>query len=87
MQIMWDGNVSLFVPGLFDSFIKVIRPQEKFTITVLKTGKIDSDIIRTIPKQIMVAKASQIRGFPIDSSINVFNYNANNLTIMYDLIK
>lgn len=87
MQIIWDGNVSAFVPGLFDSFIKLIRPNEKFTITVLKKGTIDSDLINSIPKHIMVTKAGNIRGFPVDSSIEMFNYKANSLTIMFDLLK
>jgi hypothetical protein len=89
MQIIWDGNVSVFVPGLFDTFFKLIRPGEKFTVTVLLEGKVEinSDLLTSTEKHIVVVKANSIRGFPIDESIEMFNYKGNNLAIMFDWIK
>jgi hypothetical protein len=86
MQLIWDGNVSEFVPGLFDSFLKIIKPKEQFTVSILKKGKISPDLLSSFEKHIVVVKAADIKGFHIDSNINMFNFKANNVIILADWI-
>ena len=87
MQMIWDGNVESFVPGLFDSFMKVIKPKEKFTVSILKKGKLNSDVINSLEKHIVIVKAGDIKGLQIDNSIDMFNYKANNVIILAESIK
>jgi hypothetical protein len=89
MQMIWDGNVDSFVPGLFDSFMKIIKPQEQFTVSILKKGEVtnNSDSISSLEKHIVIVNANNIKGLQIDSSIEKFNYNANNVIILADWIK
>ena len=87
MQMIWDGNVASFVPGLFDSFMKVVKPKAHFTVSVLKKGKISSDLISSLEKHIVIVKAGDIKGLQIDNSIDMFNFKANNVIILADWIK
>jgi hypothetical protein len=89
MQIIWDGNVSSFVPGLFDSFMKVIKPQEQFTVTILYTGKVDinTDSISSLEKHIVIVNAIDIKGLQIDFRIEMFNYKATSVIIFAEWLK
>jgi hypothetical protein len=89
MQMIWDGNVASFVPGLFDSFMKVIKPKEQFLVSILKKGIVakDSDMIKFIEKHIVIVEASEIKGLQIDSSIDMFNYSSKSVTILAEWLK
>jgi hypothetical protein len=89
MQIIWDGNVGSFVPGLFDGFMKVIKPNEQFIVSILKMGKFEtySDVIESIEKQIVIVKANEITGLQIDRSIEMFNYSSKSITIFDEWLK
>ena len=89
MQLIWDGNVASFIPGLFDSFMKVIKPKEQFIVSILKKGKVvtNSDVIKSIEKQIVIVNANDIRGLQIDQSIDMFNYKAKSVTILSEWLK
>lgn len=89
MQLIWDGNVASFVPGLFDSFMKVIKPKEQFIVSIVKKGKVvtNSGVIKSIEKQIIFVKTNEIRGLQIDSSIDMFNYSAKSVTILAEWLK
>lgn len=87
MQMIWDGNFTSFVPGLFDSFMKVIKPKQQFKVTILKKGKVNSDLISSIEKHIVIVKAKDIKGLQIDSSIDMFNYKGNNVILLTEWIK
>jgi len=79
MGIICDGNVACFTPGLFDSFMKVINPQEQFTVSIIKKGGVD---IKLIEKQIVIVHTNEIRGLQIDRSIEMFNYRARGVTFL-----
>ncbi len=87
IQMIWDGNFSSFVPGLFDSFMKVVKPKDQFTISILKKGKISSDEISSLEKHIVIVKAGDIKGLQIDNSIDMFNFKANNVIVLAEWIK
>ncbi|PRY99936.1 hypothetical protein BY457_1076 [Marinilabilia salmonicolor] len=87
MQMIWDGNVECFVPGLFDNFMKIIKPKDRFTVSILKTGKVNSELIRSIEKHIVIVKANDIKGLQIDDSINMFNYKGNNVILLTEWMK
>ncbi len=87
MQLIWDGNVANFVPGLFDSFMKIIKPKEQFTVSILKKGKISPDLISSLEKHIVIVKAADIKGLQIDNSIDMFNFKANSVIIFAEWIK
>ncbi|MFB6319633.1 hypothetical protein [Saccharicrinis sp. FJH54] len=87
IQIILDGNVSSFVPGLFDSFMKVVKPGDQFTVSILSKGKTSSDLISSLEKHIVIVKAGDIKGLQIDDSIDMFNFKANNVIILADWIK
>jgi hypothetical protein len=89
MQIIWDGNVSSFVPGLFDSFIKIIKPSEEFTVSILQKGEVENntDLINSLERHIVIVKAVDIKGLQVDSSIDMFNYKANSVIIFADWLK
>ncbi len=89
MQMIWDGNVASFVPNLFDSFMKVIKPKEQFIVSILKKGKVarDSDMIKSIEKHIVTVEASEIKGLQIDNSIDIFNYSSECVTILAEWLK
>ena len=89
MQIIWDGNVGSFIPGLFDSFMKVIKPKEQFTVSILKKGKVDTnlDLIKSLEKQIVIVNAIDIRGLQIDQTIDMFNYKARSVIILAEWLK
>jgi len=89
MQIIWDGNVASFVPGLFDSFMKVIKPREQFIVSILKKGEVatNSDVINSIEKQIVIVNANEIRGLQIDSNLDMFNYRSKSVTILAEWLK
>ena len=89
MQIIWDGNVGSFVPGLFDGFMKVIKPKEQFIVSIIKKGKIakDSDIIKSLERQIVIVHANEIRGLQIDNNLDMFNYSSKSVTILAEWLK
>lgn len=87
MQLIWDGNVEIFVPGLFDSFMKVIRSNEIFTVSILKKGKVSPEMISSLEKHVVIVKAGDIKGLQIDNSIDIFNYKANSVIILAEWIK
>ncbi len=82
MQLIWDGNVGSFVPGLFDSFMKIVKPNGQFTISILYKGKINLDIISSFEKHVVIVKAIEIKGLQIDSNLDMFNYKANSVIIL-----
>ena len=83
IQLILDGNVGTFTPSLFDSFMKIIEPDEQFTVSIIKMGKlgIDSEFYDTIERQIVIVNAADIRGLQIDKSIELFNYHPNSVVI------
>ena len=89
IQLIWDGNVASFVPGLFDSFMKVIRPDERFNVTIINEGKVEqgSDEIRSLERHIVIVNANEIKGLQIDDSINLFNYAAKSVTVLAEWLK
>lgn len=87
MQMIWDGNFANFVPGLFDSFMKVVKPKDQFTISILKKGKISLDEISFLEKHIVIVKVGDIKGLQIDNSIDMFNFKRNNVIVLAEWIK
>ena len=89
IQIIWDGNVASFTPGLFDSFMKVIKPNEQFIVSILKKGEVvtNSDMIKSIEKHIVIVNANEIRGLQIDSNLDMFNYRAKSVSILDEWLK
>jgi len=89
MQILSDGNVESFVPGLFDSFFKVIKPNDQFTVTILFKGKIanNQDMFNLYGKRISIVSANEIKGLQVDSGIDLFNFKGKSLTILSEWIK
>lgn len=83
MEMIWDGNVASFTPGLFDSFMKVIKPKEQFIVSFIKKGK----AVTNYENRISIVNANEIRGLQIDSSIEMFNYKAKNVTILDEWLK
>ena len=87
MQIIWDGNIGRFVPGLFDCFVKFIKPNEQFVVSIIVKGDIDKESkkISLLEKQIQLVNTNKIRGlndtFPYSFR---FSYNANNITFFYE---
>ena len=83
MQIIWDGSVASFVPDLFEMFIKVIRPKEHFIVSMFKKGDVEkgSELVKTLENRIVVVGACEIKGFPIDSRIDMFNFFSKSITI------
>lgn len=87
MQLIWDGNVAEYTPGLFNSFLKIIKPKDLFTITFLKKGVINTDLINSLEKHIIFVNAIDIKGFQIDSSVEMFDYKANSVIVLTEWIK
>ena len=87
MQMIWDGNVGSFVPGLFDSFMKIIKAKEQFTVSILKKGKTNTDLTSSLENHIIIVKAGDIKGLQIDNSIDMFNFKANSVIILAEWIK
>lgn len=85
MGLIWDGNVASFIPALFDSFMKVIKPKEQFIVSFLKKG--EAGMVKSMEKQIVIVNANEIRGLQIDSSIDMFNYSAKSVTILDEWLK
>lgn len=80
MELIWDGSVASFTPGVFESFMKVIKPKEQFTVSIIKKGKVGA--IKSIEKQIVIVSATEIKGLQLDSSIEMFNYSAKSVTLL-----
>ena len=83
MELIRDGNVGSFTPGLFDSFMKVIKPKEQFIVSFIKKGK----VVTTYENRIIIVNANEIRGLQIDKSIEMFNYSAKSVTILAEWLK
>lgn len=83
MGLIWDGNVGSFTPGLFDSFMKVIKPKDQFIVSILKKGKVET----TYENRIIIVNANEIRGLQIDRSIEMFDYSAKSVTILAEWLK
>ena len=83
MGLIWDGNVGSFTPGLFDSFMKVIKPKEQFIVSFIKKGKVET----TYENRIIIVNANEIRGLQIDRSIEMFDYSAKSVTILAEWLK
>jgi hypothetical protein len=83
IQLILDGNVGSFTPSLFDSFMKIIGPEEHFTVSIIKKGKlgIDSEFYEAIERKIVIVNAADIRGLQIDKSIEMFNYQPKSVVI------
>jgi len=64
IQMIWDGNVESSTPNLFDTFMKIIKPKEKFLVSIIKKGDIisNSGFIKSIGDRIAIVKASEIEG-------------------------
>lgn len=84
MGLIWDGNVESFTPGLFDSFMKIIKAKEEFTVSFLSKGKINPDSVNSLEKHIMIVHANEIRGLSINKSTEMFNYRANSVIVFTD---
>lgn len=89
MHLIWDGNVESFIPGLFDSFMKIIKPKEQFIVSFIKKGEVaaNSDMIKSIEKRIVIVHANEIKGLQINSSVDMFNYSAKSVTILTEWLK
>jgi hypothetical protein len=89
MQMILDGNVASFVPGLFDSFMKVIKPKDQFIVSIVKKGEVkaNSDLIMSIEKKIVIVHASEIRGLQIDNNIDMFIYHPKSVSILAEWLK
>lgn len=83
MELIWDGNVGSLTPGLFDSFMKVIKPKEQFIVSFIKKGKVAT----TYESLIIIVNAKEIRGLQIDNSIEMFDYGAKCVTILDEWLK
>jgi len=87
MQIIWDGNVGSFVSGIFDCFVKFIKLNEQFTVSIIAKGDVHKELkkIYLLEKQIQFVDTNKIRGlndtFPYSFR---FSYNSNNITIFYE---
>lgn len=86
MEILLDGNIGRYVPELFTIF-KIIKPQEQFTISILKKGSVEPEMIDSIQKHIVVVKASDIKRFYQNEAMKKFNYQSNHIIIWEDWIK
>jgi hypothetical protein len=84
IQLIWDGNVESFIPDVFDMFFKVIRPNEQFVIAFLDKGNNEyiSDLMKALENKIVIINAQEIKGFPIDSRIDMFNHKGESITIL-----
>lgn len=89
MEMIWDGNVGSFVPGLFESFMKIIKPKDQFTVSFIKKGEVqaNSELIKSLEKRIVIVQANEIKGLEINNMINMFNYSAKNVTILFEWLK
>lgn len=86
MGLIWDGNVGSFVPGLFLTFMKIIKPKEQFVVSIIARGNVNdkSEKISLLEKQIQIVDADKIRGFTVDAMSEFFNYKANNINVLYE---
>jgi|GEM_PF-1670637 len=88
MQIIWDGNVGRFTPGLFEGFMKIIKPNERFVVSIIVKGREheDSDKINSLKRQIQFVDVRRVRGLEnsLFLAIRQFSYSANNITILYE---
>ena len=85
MQIIWDGNVASFTPGLFQTFLKIIRPEQQFTVTVLETENsiVDTIMLTHLEDHIFIANVNEIKGFPVDSILlEMFDHKSNSIIIL-----
>jgi hypothetical protein len=89
IQMIWDGNVGSYTPGLFETFMKIVKPGEKFIVSIIKKGKISTstNFINSIGKQVVFVNADEIRGLQIVSNIEKFNFSANSVTILAEWLK
>jgi hypothetical protein len=87
IQMIWDGNVASFTPGLFDAFMKFVKPKGQFTISILNKGKISQDMVSFFEKHIVIVKAGEIKGLQIDSSTDMFNFKTNSVIILAEWLK
>lgn len=89
MQLIWDGNVSSFIPGLFDSFFKILKPGDQFTVSYILIGLIQkrSAAINFAETHIVIVNARDINGLNLDKAIDKFNYKARNVTIFDKWLK
>ena len=89
MRLIWDGNVGYFVPGLFDTFMKIIKPKEQFIVSFTQKGEVaaNSDMIKSLEKHIVIVHANEIKGLQINSMIDMFNFSARNVTILAEWLK
>jgi hypothetical protein len=89
MQMILDGNVASFVPGLFNSFMKVIKPKEQFIVSIIRKGEVkaNTDLIMSIEKQIVIVNANEIRGLQIDNNMDMFIYHTKSVSILSEWLK
>ena len=86
MGLIWDGNVGSFTPGLFYTFMKIIKPKEQFVVSIIVKGDVcsQSEKISLLEKQIQIVESEKIRGFTVGHFTDFFNYKANNITVLYE---
>ena len=89
MGLILDGNVESFIPGLFDSFMKIIKPKDQITVSFIKKGKVPgkSELIKSLEKHIVIVHANEIKGLQINNMIDMFNFSAKSVTILYEWLE
>jgi len=87
MGLIWDGNVGFSTPELFISFIRIIKPNEQFVVSIVVKGDVNdkSEQISWLEKQIQIVDVKKIRGFTVNAMTDFFDYKANKITVHYEL--
>jgi len=69
--------------------MKIIKPKEQFIVSFIKKGEVvaNSGTIKSIEKHIIIVHANEIKGLQINSSIDMFNYSAKNVSILTEWLK
>ena len=88
MGLIWDGHISSFTPSLFESFFKIIRPNDRFIVSVTQKGKIENPKreIDSLTKYVYLVDYKYIRGMEIDQITKLFSYKGENITILKELL-
>lgn len=80
-QLIYDGNVASYTPLLSQGFFKTIKPNDSFTITIRKDGKVENweKYKQSISEKIIAVKATEIGRIQFDESLNQFEFSCNTL--------
>lgn len=90
-ELIADGNVESFTSDLFNFFIKVIKPDEFFTMEIVATKTSARDIISIFDTYIYIMPESKIRrwisGIEGESVINQFSFKSTIIAIPWQLLE